>query len=55
MTTHHGRLWADRADLPRAIAVSCGGYLLLSGSPEASARPRWRPWLVSTCWRCPGS
>ncbi|CAM5500024.1 hypothetical protein SXANM310S_03586 [Streptomyces xanthochromogenes] len=35
MATRRGHLWADRGDRPRAIAVGCGGYLLLSGDPEA--------------------
>ncbi|MFD7534720.1 hypothetical protein [Streptomyces sp. NPDC059819] len=35
MTTSRGRLWADRADRPCTVAVSCGGHLLLSGDPGA--------------------
>lgn len=30
-----GRLWADRADRPRAIAVACAGHVLLRGNPDA--------------------
>ncbi|MFC9097321.1 GNAT family N-acetyltransferase [Streptomyces sp. NPDC057072] len=30
-----GHWWADRADRPRAIAVSCAGYAVLRGTPDA--------------------
>ncbi|WP_369372677.1 GNAT family N-acetyltransferase [Streptomyces sp. cg36] len=33
--TATGRLWADRADRPRAIAVACAGHVLLRGNPDA--------------------
>ncbi|GHC50355.1 GNAT family N-acetyltransferase [Streptomyces flavofungini] len=32
-----GQWWADRADAPRALAVSCAGHVLLSGDPSAVA------------------
>lgn len=30
-----GQWWADRADAPRALAVSCAGHVLLRGDPRA--------------------
>lgn len=35
LTTGAGQWWADRAEQPRALAVSCGGHVVLRGSPEA--------------------
>ncbi|WP_405573392.1 GNAT family N-acetyltransferase [Streptomyces phaeochromogenes] len=34
LTTGVGRWWADRADQPRVVAVSCAGHVLLRGAPD---------------------
>ncbi|MGW2860220.1 GNAT family N-acetyltransferase [Streptomyces sp. NPDC001205] len=33
LATRSGRLWVDRAEQPRTVAVSCAGHVLLSGDP----------------------
>ncbi|MFC0843215.1 GNAT family N-acetyltransferase [Streptomyces noboritoensis] len=33
LATRVGRLWADRADRPRTVAVACAGHVLLCGDP----------------------
>ncbi|MFF9011986.1 GNAT family N-acetyltransferase [Streptomyces sp. NPDC014870] len=35
LATGHGRWWTDRAERPRAVAVSCGDHALLAGDPTA--------------------
>ncbi|MEV0173727.1 GNAT family N-acetyltransferase [Streptomyces sp. NPDC050803] len=35
LATGVGRWWADRADRPRAVAVSCAGHVVLRGAPDA--------------------
>ncbi|MFD9818926.1 GNAT family N-acetyltransferase [Streptomyces violascens] len=35
LATRSGRLWVDRADRPRTVAVGCAGHVLLSGDPGA--------------------
>ncbi|KOU35537.1 GNAT family N-acetyltransferase [Streptomyces sp. WM6378] len=35
LATRTGRLWADRADRPRTVAITCAGHVLLSGDPGA--------------------
>ncbi|MEU8542473.1 GNAT family N-acetyltransferase [Streptomyces sp. NPDC048717] len=37
LATGHGRWWTDRAREPRVVAVTCGGYALLTGDPGAVA------------------
>ncbi|MGW7385735.1 GNAT family N-acetyltransferase [Streptomyces sp. NPDC054794] len=34
LTTGVGRWWADRADRPRVVAVSCAGHVVLRGIPD---------------------
>ncbi|GHE47167.1 hypothetical protein GCM10018785_16030 [Streptomyces longispororuber] len=35
LATGHGTWWTDRAERPRAIAVTCGDHALLAGDPTA--------------------
>lgn len=35
VATQVGRLWVDRADQPRTVAVACAGHVLLRGDPGA--------------------
>ncbi|WP_230195805.1 GNAT family N-acetyltransferase [Streptomyces coriariae] len=35
LSTGIGCWWADHADQPRAVAVSCAGHVVLRGTPEA--------------------
>lgn len=35
LATGHGTWWTDRAEHPRAIAVTCGDHALLAGDPTA--------------------
>jgi GNAT superfamily N-acetyltransferase len=37
LTTGVGHWWADRADQPRVVAVSCAGHVLLRGAPDTLA------------------
>lgn len=37
LTTGFGHWWADRADQPRVVAVSCAGHVLLRGAPDTLA------------------
>lgn len=43
LTTGLGRWWVDRADQPRAVAVSCAGHVVLRGSSEALTPERLAP------------
>ncbi|MFD7925690.1 hypothetical protein [Streptomyces sp. NPDC059742] len=55
LTTGTGHWWADHADRPRVLAVTCADHVLMRGDPARSLRTPWPGSRTSTSRRRHGS